>query len=306
MKSWLRQHRFAVIAALGNVRKGPGSFLFNVFVVAIALTLPFAGLTLLENIRPMSQQLSVDPEISVFVAPETTRAEAQALQPQMQAILKNHKARIAFVPREEALASLNAKGSLSNVIDSLGDNPLPDGYVIKLDSFRTAADAGRVDAVAAQLRALPGVDAVQVDSAWVKRLAALMGVLRTVLLLLAVTLGTVVVAVVFNTIRLQVLTQREEIAVSKLLGATDNFIHRPFYYTGILLGLCAGGVALGAVALAMQPLNTAIGEFARLYASPFQLYPLHPLGMAGLLAISAGLGLVGAMLSVQRHLARLN
>ncbi|WP_426104052.1 permease-like cell division protein FtsX [Massilia sp. TSP1-1-2] len=306
MKNWLRQHRFAVVAALDNVRKAPGSFLFNVFVVAIALTLPFAGLTLLENIRPMSQQLSVDPEISMFVTPATTREQAQALQPQIQALLKDRKARIAFVPREEALASLNAKGSLTNVIDTLGDNPLPDGYVIKLDSFGTAADAGSVDAVAAQLRMLPGVEAVQVDSAWVKRLAALMGVLRTVLLLLAVTLGMVVVAVVFNTIRLQVLTQRGEITVSKLLGATDNFIHRPFYYTGILLGLCAGGVALGAVALAIQPLNTSIGEFARLYASQFQLYPLHPLAMAGLLAISAGLGLVGAMLSVQRHLARLN
>jgi cell division transport system permease protein len=306
MKSWLRQHRFAMLAALTNVGKAPGSFLFNVLVVAIALTLPFAGLTLLENVRPMSQQLSVDPEISLFVKPETTRAEAQALQPAMQAILKEHKARIAFVPREEALASLNARGSLSNVIESLGDNPLPDGYVIKLDSFRNAVDAGRVEAIAGQLRLLPGVDAVQVDSAWVKRLAALMGVLRTVLLLLAITLGMVVVAVVFNTIRLQVMTQREEIAVSKLLGATDNFIHRPFYYTGILLGLCAGGVALGAVALAMQPLNSAIAEFARLYASSFQLYPLHPLAMAGLLAISAGLGLVGAMLSVQRHLARLN
>ncbi len=306
MKSWIRQHRFAVIAALGNVAKAPGSFLFNVFVVAIALTLPFAGLTLLENIRPMSQQMSVDPEISVFVTPETTRADAQALQPAMQDILKEHRARVAFVSREEALASLNAKGSLSNVIDSLGDNPLPDGYVIKLDSFRSALDAGRVEAIAGQLRLLPGVDAVQVDSAWVKRLAALMGVLRTVLLLLAMTLGMVVVAVVFNTIRLQVLTQREEIAVSKLLGATDNFIHRPFYYTGIMLGLCAGGVALGAVALAMQPLNTAIGEFARLYSSQFQLWPLHPIAMAGLLAISGGLGLVGAMLSVQRHLARLN
>jgi cell division transport system permease protein len=147
---------------------------------------------------------------------------------------------------------------------------------------------------------------VQVDSAWVKRLAALLGVLRLALLLLAVTLGVVVIAVVFNTIRLQVLTQREEIAVSKLLGATDNFIHRPFYYTGALLGLCAGAVALGAVTLALRPLNTAIAEFARLYASEFQLAPLPPLGMAGLLAISAGLGLVGAMLSVQRHLARLN
>jgi cell division transport system permease protein len=304
MKSWLRQHRFAVVAALASVRRTPGSFLFNVVVVAIALTLPFAGLTLLENIRPMSQQLAVDPEISLFVTAETTRAQAQALQPSLQAILKDHKARIAFVSREEALASLNAKGSLSNVIDSLGDNPLPDGYVIKLDSFRSALDAGRVEAIAGQLRLLPGVDAVQVDSAWVKRLAALMGVLRTVLLLLAVTLGMVVVAVVFNTIRLQVMTQREEIIVSKLLGATDDFIHRPFYYTGVMLGLCAGGVALGAVALAMHPLNSAIAEFARLYSSPFQLYPLHPLAMGGLLTVSAGLGLMGAMLSVQRHLAR--
>lgn len=306
MKSWFRQHRFAIVAAAGSVRRAPGTFLFNVIVVAIALTLPFAGLTVLENIRPMSQQLAVDPEISLFVAPETTRADALALQPAMQAILKEHQARIAFVPREEALAALNAKGSLSNVIESLGDNPLPDGYVVRLDSFRYAVDAGRVDAIAAQLRALPGVDAVQVDSAWVKRLAALMGVLRTVLLMLAITLGMVVVAVVFNTIRLQVLTQREEIAVSKLLGATDNFIHRPFYYTGVMLGLSAGGVALGAVALAMHPLNTAIGEFARLYSSQFQLYPLHPVAMAALLAISAGLGLVGAMLSVQRHLARMN
>jgi cell division transport system permease protein len=156
------------------------------------------------------------------------------------------------------------------------------------------------------MRLLPEVDSVQVDSAWVKRLAALLGVLRLALLLLAVTLGVVVVAVVFNTIRLQVLTQREEIAVTKMLGATDNFIHRPFYYTGALLGLCAGAVALGAVALALRPLNTAIAEFARLYASEFQLTALPALDVLGLLAISAALGLVGAMLSVQRHLARLN
>jgi cell division transport system permease protein len=306
MKSWLRQHRFAMGAALGHIFKAPGSFLFNVLVVAMALTLPFAGLTLLENIRPMSQQLSVDPEISLFVTPATTRADAQALEPAMRAILGRHKANIVFVAREDALASLKAKSGLSDVLGTLGENPLPDGYVLKLDSFNSAADASVVDAIAAQLRALPGVDTVQVDSAWVKRLAALLGVLRLVLLLLAATLGMVVIAVVFNTIRLQVLTQRDEIAVSKLIGATDNFIHRPFYYTGVMLGLCAGGVALGAVALSLQPLNTQIAAFARLYASEFQLAPLHPLAMGILLAISAGLGLVGALLSVQRHLAPLN
>ncbi len=305
MKSWFRQHRFAIGAALGHMLKAPGSFLFNVIVVAIALTLPFAGLTLLENVRPMSEQLSVDPEISVFMGAERSRAEAQAIEPAIRGLLREGKSRIVFVAREQALDSLKAKSGLSNVLDTLGENPLPDSYILRLDSFDSASDASAIEAIAAQLRNLPGVEAVQVDSAWVKRLAAALRVLRLVLLLLALTLGMVVVAVVFNTIRLQVLTQRDEIAVSKLIGATDNFIHRPFYYTGALLGLCAGGVALGAVALAMLPLNTAIAEFARLYASEFQLAPLDPLSIGFLLALSAMLGLVGAVLSVQRHLARL-
>ncbi|MES2148157.1 MAG: permease-like cell division protein FtsX [Pseudomonadota bacterium] len=306
MKSWLRQHRFALGAALGNLGKAPGSFLFNVVVVAIALALPFAGLTLLDNVRPMSEQLSVDPEISLFLKPGASRDEAVALAPVLRGALGTHKGRIVFVAREQALESLKSKSGLSDVLATLGDNPLPDGYVLKLDGFKSAAEAAEVDTLAERLRALPAVDTVQVDSAWVKRLAALLGVLRLVLLLLAGTLGTVVIAVVFNTIRLQVLTQRDEIAVSKLIGATDAFIHRPFYYTGALLGLCAGALALGAVTLALRPLNGAIAEFARLYASEFQLAPLAPLGIAALLAASAGLGLVGALLSVQRHLARLH
>jgi cell division transport system permease protein len=307
MSPWFRQHGFALGAALGTVRKSPGSFLFNVLVVALALTLPFAGITLLDNVRPLSEQLSVEPEISVFVKAETPREQAQALAPRIRAILGGDaagKTSVAFVPREEALASLKERSELGDVIDTLGENPLPDSYVMKLDGYTSASAASKVDAIVEQLRALPSVEAVQVDSSWVKRLAALLGVLRLALLLLALTLGIVVIAVVFNTIRLQVLTQKEEIAVSKLLGATDNFIHRPFYYTGALLGLCAGAVALGVVAAALLPLNEAILAFARLYGSNFQLLPLGALEVAGLLAISAGLGLIGAMLSVRRHLAR--
>jgi len=306
MNTWFRQHRFAFGRALAQVRKTPGSFAFNVLVVAIALALPFTGLTLLENVRPMSEQLSVDPEISLFAKTATTREQAEALAPQLRTILGKQKAKITFVPREQALDTLKDKGGLADVLDTLGDNPLPDSYVMKLDGFASTTQAGGVDGIAEQMRALPGVDTVQVDSAWVKRLAALLGILRMALLLLAVTLGTVVIAVVFNTVRLQVLTQRDEIAVSKLIGATDNFIHRPFYYSGALLGLCSGAVALGAVTLALRPLNGAIAEFARLYASTFQLLPIAPIGMALLLALSAALGLVGAVLSVKRHLARLS
>lgn len=306
MKSWFRQHGFALTRALAHLGKSPGGFLFNILVVAIALALPFAGLTLLDNVRPMSEQLSVDPELSVFIKAGTARKQAEALASPMRDIVRQYQARIIFVPRERALEALKSKSGLADVIATLDDNPLPDSYVLKLAGFKNAADAASVDGIAEQLRALPEIDSVQVDSAWVKRLAALLNVLRLALLLLAVTLGTVVIAVIFNTIRLQVMTQREEISVSKLIGASDTFIHRPFYYTGALLGLCAGGVALGAVTLALRPLNTAIAEFARLYASDFQLAPLAPLEMAGLLALSAGLGLAGAVLSVQRHLTRLN
>jgi cell division transport system permease protein len=260
--------------------------------------------TLLDNVRPLSEQMSVDPEISLFVKQDVPREQAAGLATPLRELAR--EAKIVFVPREKALDNLKDKSGLSDVLATLGDNPLPDSYIVKLDAFRTAASGLDVDVLAEQMRLLPGVDTVQIDSAWVKRLAALINILKLALMLLAATLGTVVVAVVFNTIRLQVLTQREEILVSKLIGATDTFIHRPFYYTGALLGLCAGGLALGGVALALGPLNTAIAEFARLYASEFRLAPLPALPAAGLLALSASLGLVGAVLSVQRHLAKLS
>jgi cell division transport system permease protein len=308
MKGWLRHHRFALADAFSRLRHSFGSFAFNVLVVAIALALPFGGLTLLENVRPVSGQLAVEPEISIFLAMDLPRERAQALAPQIRQVFERSGsgATLEFLPREEALRTLRDRSGLSDALTTLGSNPLPDGYVAKLAGFRDAHDADRVDDIAAQIKALPGVDYVQVDSAWVKRLAALLNVLRLALLFLAVTLGLVVVAVVFNTIRLQVMTQGEEIAVARLVGATDGFICRPFYYSGALLGLAAGALALAAVALGLGPLNTAIAEFARLYASEFRLAPLGPLPSAVLLLISAALGLCGAMLSVRRHLSRLH
>lgn len=303
MKIWLREHRFALTDALRKLIRTPGSFAFNVLVVAIALALPIAGLTLFENIRPVTQQLAVEPEISLFLAADTPADQARALVSDIRSTLPpgSKKSRVEFVPRDQALDALKENTGLANAMETLGQNPLPDAYIIRLSN----TDADAVDALAERLKTLPEVETVQVDSDWVKRLAAMLQIMRLALLLLAVTLGVVVMAVIFNTVRLQVLTQREEIAVSRLLGATDAFIHRPFYYTGALLGLCAGAVALGAVALALQPLNTAITEFARLYASEFRLTVLSLPTTLALLAISIALGLLGAALSVRRHLAQL-
>ncbi|MGZ3253711.1 MAG: cell division protein FtsX, partial [Burkholderiaceae bacterium] len=210
-----------------------------------------------------------------------------------------------FIPKEKALSELKGKTGLSDALTTLDGNPLPDGYIIKLAQFKNATEAARVDTLAARLKKLPDVEYVQVDSSWVMRLAALLHVLRLALLLLACMLGMVVVAVVFNTIRLQVMNQREEIEISKLVGATDAFIYRPFYYTGALLGLCSGALALATVALSLQALNDTITELARLYATEFKLYPLGFMPSLLLLLVSSAIGLLGAVLSVRRYLIKL-
>ena len=207
-----------------------------------------------------------------------------------------------FVSRDKALESLKQRAGLGDVVETLGNNPLPDAYVLKLASAEDAAGASRIEKLAAEIGKLSGVEIVQMDSAWVKRLAALMTLATTVLWLLAATLSGVVLAVVFNTIRLQVLTQSEEIAVSRLLGATDAFVSRPFYYTGAILGLAAGALALAGVMLALLLLNTSVTQLAALYGSPFRLVPLPADTAAILLAGSAALGVLGAALSVRRSL----
>ncbi|HCY62140.1 MAG TPA: permease [Oxalobacteraceae bacterium] len=307
MNNWLRLHAYALAGAWRHIRAPRGGFLLNVLVIAIALMLPFAGLTLLENVRPVSEQLVVEPEISVFLAAATSREQATALAAPIRRLLKEAQlqGKLEFIPREKALAALDERTGLSAAVNALGTNPLPDAYVLKLSGLDSMAQASRTESLVERLQTLSGVEHVQLDSAWIKRLAAIMQVLQLALLLLAITLGTVVVAVVFNTIRLQVLHQSEEIVLSKLVGASDAFVSRPFYYAGAFLGLTAGALALGLVTLSLHPLNQALADVVRLYGSQFQLVPLDALTWIALLAVSAGLGWLGALLSVRRSIGRL-
>ncbi len=303
MSAWLRQHGQAVANAWAHVRRARGSFALNVLVIAIAMALPFAGLTLVDNLQPVVRKLAVAPAVSVFLAPDTPAEAAQALGPRLRRIIDEHGGgSVAFLPRDAALASLRLQTGMADAVAALGSNPLPDAYVLTLEGIDSLDAANRLAQMVTNLSALPGVDQVQVDAQWVRRLAALLQVLRLTVLLLAGALAVVVVAVAFNTIRLQVATQQEEIAVARLVGATDAFLFRPFHYTGALLGAAAGLLALGGVAVALLPLNQAIGQFTRLYAADFRLLPLGWTASLVLVATSASLGLLGSVLSVRRRL----
>jgi cell division transport system permease protein len=121
-------------------------------------------------------------------------------------------------------------------------------------------------------------------------------------MLLATLLATGLVAVTFNTIRLQVLTQREEIEVARLLGATDGFIRRPFYYLGALQGLAGGLSGLVILAGSLLLLNQGVGALAVTYGSTFRLTFLAPGDAVGVALFASLLGWLGAYLSVSIYL----
>jgi cell division transport system permease protein len=291
MIGWLHQHRRALGSAFVRFAKSAG--LLSALVIGVALALPAGGYALLEGLRGLGARLSFAPQISVFLRPDAKRAEADALGSLLRADRRID--RVRFVPREEALKELSAVQGVPEVIAALGRNPLPDAFVVTVKE-----DA--LEPIAADLGKLPAVGHVQADTVWARRLAALAGIGRLALWLLAALLGVGLVAVIFNTIRLQVLTQREEIEVLKLIGATDAFIRRPFYYLGLLQGLAGGLVALGIVGAGLALLNREVRTLSESYGSGFH-FAFLPAGDAlAIVAFAALIGWLGAYLSVAKHL----
>src|SRR5690606_8627280 len=128
---------------------------------------------LIENVRPVSEQLAVEPEVSVFMQKDTPRERAEAIGPEIRRIAQDvkHKIKLDFIPREQALTTLKDKTGQDEAISILGDNPLPDAYVIHMSGFQSNDDATAIKTMASRLQKIEGVEYVQIDSAWVERLA---------------------------------------------------------------------------------------------------------------------------------------
>lgn len=293
MIAWLRQHREALARARGRLLRQRGASLLNALVIGVALSLPAGGYALLASLKGVAQHVTVEPQLSLFLRQDARRAELEA---RLKADARIAQAR--FVSRDEALRELRQAEGLAEVVAALERNPLPDAFVLRARD----PSAASLEALAADLRALPGVARVQVDSAWAQRLGALARIGQLALALLAALLATGLIAVTFNTIRLQILTQRDEIEVSQLLGATDAFVRRPFLYLGALQGLAGGILGLAVLWGGIASLNRPVRELAQTYGSDFQLAFLPWPEAVVLLGIAAFLGWLGAMLSVSRYL----
>ncbi|MDR3212566.1 MAG: permease-like cell division protein FtsX [Azoarcus sp.] len=296
MRNWFYLHSRAFVQALRRLGSQPLGTLLSALVMGIALALPAGGYILLDNVAMLARGVSGTPEISIFLDDKAEPARIAAIQRNLKA--EPNLASFRFVPRDEALRQLENNG-LGDVLGGIASNPLPDAFVVTL----RGDDPELFETLSAQLRGWPGVAHVQLDSAWVARLAALLALGRVVVLVLAVLLGLALVIVTFNTIRLQILTQKSEIEVSRLLGATDSFIRRPFYWFGSLQGVLGGLIALGAVWAGVEALTEPVTKVAEAYGAAIMLTGPGWLESLATVAFAAALGWLGAAISVRRHLA---
>ncbi|MBU1691165.1 MAG: permease-like cell division protein FtsX [Gammaproteobacteria bacterium] len=297
--NWLSQHRLALGLILDRFVRAPFSSLLAMIVFGVTLSLPLGLYTLIENVKAVADNVSLEPQITVFMS---IGADADSTR-QVESRLKGRNTimQFHFIPRDRALQELLQSTGLVDVAAGLERNPLPDAFVIEPKNI----NPGELEKLRKDLTKLPKVDKVLLDTAWAERLNAMVRLGRDVTLILATLLGFALVVITSNTIRLQILSQREEIEVSTLIGATDAFIRRPFLYHGALQGLGGGIAAWLIVSLGLQLLNVGIADLAKLYTAQFRLLPLGSVDILSLLLFSSLLGWLGAFLAVGRHLRRI-
>ena len=299
--TWVTRHLQSMFAALGRLLRRPLSTLLTTLVIAVALALP-AGLWLVvKNARAATGDLATAVQVTAYMKVGTPIARADQLARQLRE--RPEVASVRVIPAEQALKEFREYSGFGSALDALTDNPLPHALVVQPRVEQR--DGGTIEALRAFLTAAPDVDIVQADAEWARRLAALLDVLRTLFLAAAGLLAVGVLAVIGNTIRLEIGARREEIEVTKLVGGSDAFVRRPFLYAGLFQGLFGGLLSLGLVALVIAAVEAPIARLTALYGGRFRLGGLS-LEEAGIvLLVGAVLGLLGAWIGAARHLSRI-
>jgi cell division transport system permease protein len=300
MKMWLAAHRRACTGTLSRLATTPLASLFNIAVIGTALALPLGFYVVLANLQGLARDFSPQPQVSLFLAQDAATGDVRALEQRLKT--QPGITGFRFVPRAQALETLKSRAGLADVMAGLPGNPLPDAFVITA----TAHDAAALETLRAQFASWPKVAEVHVDSDWARRLDSLLALGRYAVLMLAAALALALVAITFNTIRLQILTQRDEIEVAKLIGATDVWIRRPFLYFGGILGAAGGAAAWLMIWIALMVFNLQLQPLSALYDIPLQLAHLTASDSLAALLFAATLGWFGAWLSVRRHLHAYN
>jgi len=298
VQAYLMRHAQTLIGSLGRLARQPFASFLTIAVIAIALALPLSLELILQNALNATNAWRDAFEISVYLDKTASTARREAIAKQLQQ--RSDVAAVRVVTAAQAFAEFRESSGFGEALDALNENPLPDTLVVT-PSLAASTPEG-TNALKTAIAAIANVNSVQLDTEWVKRLVALLDLLRSFVRLTAGLLGVGVLLIVGNTIRLDILNRRAEIEVMKLVGATDGFARRPFLWTGIWYGLGGGLLALVLVRLGVAALEGPVERLANLYGSGFRLEGLGWRTMGATVLAAALLGWLGSWIAATRHI----
>jgi len=298
INAYFSRHAQVLIGSLGRIVHQPFATLMTMGVIAVALALPLFLSLLLQNARNATGNWNEAYDLSVYMDKKASAARLQALAKQLR--LRGDVATVRVITADQALAEFRGDSGFGSALDALAENPLPDTLVVT--PTLTASTPQGTETLKIAIAAMNDVQNVQIDTEWVKRLHAMLDLLRRVVLLTGGLLGIGIVLIVSNTIRLDILNRRAEIEVMKLVGASDGFTRRPFLYSGIWYGLGGGLLALALVGVASTVLARPVAQLAFLYGSSFSMQGLKLVTGLAVLALAVGLSWLGSWLAATRHI----
>jgi len=295
------RHAQALLGSLGRLARQPFATLLTVVVIGIALALPAALWLAVANLRAVTAGLDETVQLSAYLAMSTTGAQAKQAQAAIEA--REGVAEAVLVSPDEGLAEFRRLSGVGDALEALPDNPLP--WLVKVRPAPPHDSAAAVEALAADLRKIERVDLVEADTAWVRRIHAIQDTMQQLVLLVAAVLAAGVLAVVGNTIRLEINGRRAEIEVTKLVGGSNAFVRRPFLYSGFWYGLAGGLLAVAMVAAGLLALGPFVDRVAAAYGAAFSVRGLGTDEWPVVIGGGALLGLAGAWLAATYHLRRI-
>lgn len=302
MSVWLSRHLQTAIGSLGRLSQQPLGNLLTILVIGIALALPASLQMLVSNAQSLSADWQRALEMSAYLKTTVSSAHAEELTQQLQR--RPDVAAVKLIKADDGLQEFREYSGFGAALDALTENPLPHVIVITpaAADARTETLAADLERLSAELRKLPEVESVQLDTVWVQRLTAILDALRRATLLIAGLLAIGVMIIISNTIRLDIQNRRDEIEVAKLVGASNAFVRRPFLYEGFWYGLGGSGIALLIVTATVWLLRGPVDRIAALYGSAFTLQGLAWPTAAALLGVGVTVGWLGSLVSTRRHL----
>ena len=297
---WLGRHVGTSVGALGRLARQPFSSLMIVLVIAVTLALPAAINVMIVNARAVSSNWDNALDFSVFLRQGLSVSEAEGLSRLISQ--RADVASVDVITAEDALAEFKDQSGFGAALDQLPDNPLPHTLVVRPGPGNTSASLVLLQE---ELGNLPEIEHVQVDTEWVQRFHAILDIARQAIAIGAALLGVAIVVIIGNTIRLDIENRRDEIEVTKLIGASNAFVRRPFLWSGFWYGLFGGLLALGLVFSGLALLQGPVTRLAGLYEANVSIAALGIEESGTIVGIGVLLGLLGSWLTAARHMRRI-